>query len=374
MIEEIWRQCENSYWVSNFGNAREKDGVTPRKLPKGFWPKLGTLAFHRVIYSLFVGNIPKGYLVYWKDKNRGNNRADNLFLVSPADKMLEHSKYIPKAKLSQSEFINRVKIAHGDKYDYSNTIYTEMKDKIKYSCPLHGEISQSSADHLGGHGCRKCYHDSKKTWAGEQDDFLRLNYKKFGAAKCASELGKTDHAVRGRAKVLNITKRIQAPEVKEIPNAFIRSIQTRALTKKKECTISAQDIWNVFGKQGKRCAFTGEILNFDQKKGRVTASVDRIDRYKGYVLENIQVVHVDINLSKHVSTDEYYISLCERVNRFRGRAPRVIEWEWDIMNDTERPVLREMRKDDVVRAFKPFDSDGFLKEMGSKPCGFNNNA
>src|SRR4051812_41756005 len=54
------------------------------------------------------------------------------------------------------KFIEKAKIIHNDKYDYSKTNYTNSKTKIKIICPVHGEFEQTPTDHLRGRNCFKC--------------------------------------------------------------------------------------------------------------------------------------------------------------------------------------------------------------------------
>lgn len=53
-------------------------------------------------------------------------------------------------------FIEKAKIIHGNKYDYSKVNYTRSKDKVCIICPEHGEFYQQAHHHLNGHGCKKC--------------------------------------------------------------------------------------------------------------------------------------------------------------------------------------------------------------------------
>jgi hypothetical protein len=59
-------------------------------------------------------------------------------------------------KLLPNEFINRAKIVHNDKYDYSKTIYVNHKTKVIITCPLHGDFIQNTNHHLRGNGCSYC--------------------------------------------------------------------------------------------------------------------------------------------------------------------------------------------------------------------------
>ena len=57
---------------------------------------------------------------------------------------------------STDDFINKAKLIHGDKYNYSLVDYVHSKKKVKIICPIHGEFLQKPNDHLNGYGCLKC--------------------------------------------------------------------------------------------------------------------------------------------------------------------------------------------------------------------------
>lgn len=85
------------------------------------------------------------------------------FEANPFNHMNGHKCYkcgldvvISKSSHSQDDFIKMAKIVHGDKYDYSKTIYTKSKNKITIICPIHGEFEQKANAHLMGTECRKC--------------------------------------------------------------------------------------------------------------------------------------------------------------------------------------------------------------------------
>ena len=54
------------------------------------------------------------------------------------------------------EFINKARVIHKGKYDYSLTSYTGWNKPIKIICPVHGVFEQIPSNHLSGHGCIKC--------------------------------------------------------------------------------------------------------------------------------------------------------------------------------------------------------------------------
>lgn len=55
-----------------------------------------------------------------------------------------------------NSFVNKAKLVHGDKYDYSNIDYKHSKNKVRIICPEHGEFLQTPNNHLAGKGCYSC--------------------------------------------------------------------------------------------------------------------------------------------------------------------------------------------------------------------------
>lgn len=55
-----------------------------------------------------------------------------------------------------NKFIQKARAIHGDKYNYSKTILTRWKDKIIITCPIHGEFLQLPNNHIAGNGCPSC--------------------------------------------------------------------------------------------------------------------------------------------------------------------------------------------------------------------------
>jgi Zn finger protein HypA/HybF involved in hydrogenase expression len=45
---------------------------------------------------------------------------------------------------------------HNYYYDYSESVFTTLKDKVKIKCPEHGVFEQSASDHMNKYGCPKC--------------------------------------------------------------------------------------------------------------------------------------------------------------------------------------------------------------------------
>jgi hypothetical protein len=62
---------------------------------------------------------------------------------------------MPK-KLTTKIFIEKAKLIHGEKYDYSLSEYFFSNEKIKIICSEHGIFEQKPNNHLNGRGCYNC--------------------------------------------------------------------------------------------------------------------------------------------------------------------------------------------------------------------------
>ena len=59
-------------------------------------------------------------------------------------------------KLTTEQFIEKARVAHGDRYDYSLVEYLGNRQKVTVVCSEHGSFTQTPSNHLKGAGCPKC--------------------------------------------------------------------------------------------------------------------------------------------------------------------------------------------------------------------------
>lgn len=59
-------------------------------------------------------------------------------------------------KLTTEEFVEKAKRVHGNKYDYSVSVYTGTFNLIDIICKEHGVFKQKPNNHLNGQGCKLC--------------------------------------------------------------------------------------------------------------------------------------------------------------------------------------------------------------------------
>lgn len=61
-------------------------------------------------------------------------------------------------KSTTNEFIEKLKLIHGNRYDYSKVIYTKATEKIEVICKIHNSFFPHAYAHLNGSNCPTCVH------------------------------------------------------------------------------------------------------------------------------------------------------------------------------------------------------------------------
>ncbi len=54
------------------------------------------------------------------------------------------------------KFLRKAKKIHGNKFDYTDIVYTGLENEILFSCPIHGKVTCLAKQHLKGCGCPEC--------------------------------------------------------------------------------------------------------------------------------------------------------------------------------------------------------------------------
>lgn len=91
---------------------------------------------------------------------------------------------------------------------------------------------------------------------------------------------------------------------------------TRLHHRNKEVQISLQDLVDRWKLQNGKCAYTGLKLILVEKDTawkQSTASIDRIDSSKGYILGNIQWVHKRVNTMKNDMSEDEFLLWCHTI-------------------------------------------------------------
>ena len=59
-------------------------------------------------------------------------------------------------------YIDKAFKKHGNKFDYSKLVYTGLRNKMIFICPIHGEFEMTGYAHLSGEGCSLCSRDKQR--------------------------------------------------------------------------------------------------------------------------------------------------------------------------------------------------------------------
>jgi len=98
-------------------------------------------------------------------------------------------------------FIERAKVVHGDKYDYSKVEYVNTNKKVIIICPIHGDFEQIPKSHYKGHGCKKCANNNLSIMkTSNNEEFIKKAIQKHGDTYNYSKI----NYIHGRTKVIII--------------------------------------------------------------------------------------------------------------------------------------------------------------------------
>lgn len=120
-------------------------------------------------------------------------------------------------KLTTQTFIEKAKLKHGDKYDYSKVNYISSNSPVTIICPEHGEFTQVAKNHLYGQGCPKCgQKKAAESKRGNQSvEKLNSSLKKFGWELYGEYNGSCQPAKFRCLKCGNIQEVSQAKSIKQ---------------------------------------------------------------------------------------------------------------------------------------------------------------
>ena len=107
--------------------------------------------------------------------------------------------------------------------------------------------------------------------------------------------------------------------------AFLGYLRLKA-KERAEVSFTSDDLMDLWGRQGGKCALTGWEMTARLGDGVVAtnASIDRIDSSVGYDLSNIQIVCRVANMAKSNLTMAEFIKMCRSiVENYDGKNPSV---------------------------------------------------
>lgn len=100
--------------------------------------------------------------------------------------------YRSMEKQTKEQFIEKARLVHNNKYDYSKVNYINSKTKVEIICPIHGSFFQAPIKHTSSkQGCPKCANEENgkrcrksfegfikraKSVHGNKYDYSKVNY------------------------------------------------------------------------------------------------------------------------------------------------------------------------------------------------------
>jgi predicted nucleic-acid-binding Zn-ribbon protein len=93
---------------------------------------------------------------------------------------------IESSRYTTNDFIKKSQEKHGDRYDYSKSVYTGSRDPITIICKKHGEFTQDAIQHMRGSNCPRCLESKGETFVGKILQSLNIIFdrqKKFEDCK-----------------------------------------------------------------------------------------------------------------------------------------------------------------------------------------------
>lgn len=105
--------------------------------------------------------------------------------------------------------------------------------------------------------------------------------------------------------------------VGDLSGTYYNACKKGARLRNLDFNVSIDFLWDLYLKQNKKCALSGlDIVLEKQYKNNhknQTASLDRIDSSKGYVEDNVQWVHRDLNFLKNNRNEKYLYDICLKI-------------------------------------------------------------
>lgn len=88
------------------------------------------------------------------------------------------------SRKTKEQFIKDAKNVHGDKYDYSKVDYKNNRTEVCIVCPTHGEFWQRPDKHiLRGQGCPHCSGNAKRDIGSFIEDAKKVHGDKYDYSK-----------------------------------------------------------------------------------------------------------------------------------------------------------------------------------------------
>jgi len=179
-------------------------------------------------------------------------------------------------------------------------------------------------------GCRTVIEDSKLRRTGRSGNVLWRVRCDCGKEKLLMgwqlKKGKSCGCRKSQLSSDTRRKKLNRGGYAEIFASQWNEIKRNAKKRNLNFTITAEQAWNLFVKQNRKCALTGDPIEFskDCKHWNGSASLDRIDSSKGYIEGNIQWVHKYVNIMKWDFSVKELVDMCRKICKIADENEQVL--------------------------------------------------
>lgn len=206
----------------------------------------------------------------------------------------------------------------------------DKSGKARWLCRCACGVERSLQAHALRHGktmkCRSCAAFGEDVTGRTFGDLVvlgRLGERTSGSGHhywlCRCSCGREVKAVRGNLLSGNTTrciwcrarrrrKRTDCSRV--LPGWWLRRTEAGAKRRGLSWDVTEEELLQLFKVQGGLCALSGRPIVISSRPREMTASLDRVDPRKGYLLENLQWVCKDINLMKLDYGQAEFLAIC----------------------------------------------------------------
>lgn len=130
--------------------------------------------------------------------------------------------------------------------------------------------------------------------------------------KCGTEgLRHAAHLMNNKVKCCKSCAALKSP----FENSYLEKVKKRAIKSNFEFNLDLEYLMSIFN--GK-CSLSGLPIQFGKhwklKLSDQTASLDRIDNTKGYIIGNVQWVHKQVNFMKGTMEQTKFIEFCKLIS------------------------------------------------------------
>jgi len=106
--------------------------------------------------------------------------------------------------------------------------------------------------------------------------------------------------------------------IEQMIRQVVHNAKYRSKQKNISFSLTVKYLQELFDKQNGKCVLSGEPIGFantnkENKKGKTTASLDRIDSSKGYDNNNVQWVHKRVNSMKNDMLENEFNEWCKKI-------------------------------------------------------------